>query len=207
VDLVVARLAFVGVMALGFVTALGMLGVSVAALMTGLGLAGFALGFAFKDILGNFLAGVMLLFQRPFTIGDQVRIDAVEGMVENIRVRDTVLRAADGTLVYLPNEKVFTATIANVSSPATRRAEVVIAVDAGADLSVAIRTAAETLAGQDAVLDDPPPDVLVTALADGAVKIACRFWVDTAAGSFARAESDVASALKTAMDEAEVALK
>lgn len=207
VDLVVARIAYLSVMTLGVVTALGMLGVSVAALMTGLGLAGFALGFAFKDILGNFLAGIMLLFQRPFTLGDQVRIDSVEGTVENIRVRDTVLRAPDGTLLYLPNEKVFTATIANVSSPAARRAEVVLAVDAGADLALAIRTAAATLAAHEAALDDPAPDVLATALADGAVKLACRFWVDTTARSFAKAESGVIAVLKAAMDEAQVALK
>jgi small-conductance mechanosensitive channel len=207
VDLVVARLAYVGVMALGIVTGLGMLGVSVAALVTGLGLAGFALGFAFKDILGNFLAGIMLLFQRPFTLGDQVRIDSVEGTVENIRVRDTVLRAPDGTLAYLPNEKVFTATIVNVSSPSVRRAEVVVSVDSSADLALAVRTAADTLAGHEAALDEPAPDVLVTALADGAVRLACRFWVDTTTRSFARAESDVTGALKAAMDEAGVALK
>lgn len=207
VDFVVARLAFIGVMTLGVVTALGMVGVSVAALVTGLGLAGFALGFAFKDILGNFLAGILLLFQRPFALGDQVRIESVEGTVENIRVRDTVLRAPDGTLVYLPNEKVFAATIVNMSAPSARRAEILISVDAGADLSLAVRTAATALAEHDAVLDEPPSDVLVTALADGAVKLACRFWVDATARPFAKAESDVAAALKAAMDEAQVGLK
>lgn len=207
VDLVVARLAYWLVVVVAAVAALGVLGVSPGALAAGLGVAGVALGFLLKDVLGSFLAGILILLMRPFTIGDEVRIDATEGTVEDIRIRDTVLRAADGTTVFVPNDKVYSAVIANLSEPRHRRGDVTVAVEYGADLGAALEAARRALEGVEGALPDPGPEVLVTGLADGAARLACRFWVDGSSHALAGVESQAATALKTAMDEAGIRLK
>jgi hypothetical protein len=86
---------------------------NVSALVTGLGLTGFALGFALKDVLSNLLSGIMLLLYRPFNIGDHIRMGEYEGTIETIRMRDTLVRAADGRLIVIPNTKLITEVVVN----------------------------------------------------------------------------------------------
>jgi small conductance mechanosensitive channel len=207
VDFVVGRLAFAAVLALAVVLSLGQLGISPAALVAGLGLAGFAIGFALRDIIGNLLAGIMILFQRPFTIGDQVRINEVEGTVHDIRIRDTILRAVDGTLVYVSNDKVYTATIANLTVSGKRRAEVVLAVELTADVEAAMRVAEDAMRSVPGILDTPPPETVLDTIADGAAKFTARFWLDVSAADFESTRSDAVARLKRSMEEAGVALK
>lgn len=207
VDFVVGRLAYVGILTVGVVAALGVLGVSITALATGLGVAGFALGFAFKDVLGNLLAGILVLFQRPFTVGDSVRIEAHEGVVEDIRIRDTVLRDYDGTLIYLPNSTVYGSPIVNLSAAAHRRADVRLPVALDSDVSTAVEAARTALAESATVLSEPEPVVLVDTLTEGAVTLICRFWVDQSVMPFQRSRSRAAAALKAAMDDSGVRLR
>ncbi len=94
----------------GVVTALGTLGINVSALVAGLGLTGFALGFALKDTISNFLSGVLILLYRPFSIGDRIRIAGYEGDVISIDLRYTELNAGDHK-VLIPNSKLFTEPI------------------------------------------------------------------------------------------------
>jgi small-conductance mechanosensitive channel len=91
----------------GAVTALGTLGVDVSALVAGLGLTGFALGFALKDIISNALAGIMVLFFKPFRQGDQISVTALEGTVLEINMRYTVLDAG-GQVIFIPNANLIT---------------------------------------------------------------------------------------------------
>jgi small conductance mechanosensitive channel len=101
------RTAKITVIMLGVATALGTMGVNVAALVAGLGLTGFALGFAFRDVLSNLLAGILLLLFRPFGVGDRISITGLEGEVMNIDLRYTVLKQPDKT-VLIPNSYLFT---------------------------------------------------------------------------------------------------
>src|SRR5579884_1235599 len=110
------RVAKISLITFGLVTALGTAGVNVSALVAGLGLTGFALGFAFRDILSNLLAGVLLLMYRPFGRGDRISVTGLEGTVVHIDLRYTVLRAEDKTIL-LPNQSLFTNPII-VSRPA-----------------------------------------------------------------------------------------
>ena len=110
------RVAKISLITFGLVTALGTAGVNVSALVAGLGLTGFALGFAFRDILSNLLAGVLLLLYRPFGRGDRISVTGLEGVVVHIDLRYTVLRADDKTIL-LPNASLFTNPIV-VSRPA-----------------------------------------------------------------------------------------
>jgi small-conductance mechanosensitive channel len=111
--LLLSRVYYYGILIFGLVTALGAAGLNVSALVTGLGLTGFALGFALKDVLSNLLSGIMLLLYRPFNIGDHIRMGEYEGTIETIRMRDTLVRAADGRLIVVPNTKLITEVVVN----------------------------------------------------------------------------------------------
>jgi small conductance mechanosensitive channel len=113
VVLLLSRVYYYGILIFGIVTALGAAGLNVTALVTGLGLTGFALGFALKDVLSNLLSGIMLLLYRPFNIGDHIRMGEYEGRIETIRMRDTLVRAADGRLIVIPNTKLITDVVVN----------------------------------------------------------------------------------------------
>jgi small conductance mechanosensitive channel len=103
----------------GVITALGTVGVNVTALVAGLGLTGFALGFAFRDVLSNLLAGLLLLFYRPFARHDQISVSGFEGVVGGIDLRYTTLERPDGR-VLIPNSILFTNPIVLQRGPASR---------------------------------------------------------------------------------------
>jgi len=113
--LLLSRLYYYGVLTFGAITALGTAVLDIRALVAGLGLTGFALGFALKDVLSNFVSGVMLLAYRPFHIGDVIEMGEFLGTIETIRIRDTLVRAADGRLVIIPNTKLITEVVVNHS--------------------------------------------------------------------------------------------
>lgn len=116
VDLIVGQVSYVAILIIGAVAALSSSRLAnVAALVTSLGLAGFAFGFALRDVLGNFLAGILILAQRPFTIGDNIELAGHSGQVIDIRVRDTVIKSNTGELVFIPNSTVFSSVIINQS--------------------------------------------------------------------------------------------
>lgn len=102
-----ARTSSIAIMIFGIITALGTLGINVSALVAGLGLTGFALGFALKDTISNLLSGVLILFYRPFEVGNRVKISGYEGMVVSIDLRYTELES-EGNKVLIPNSKLFT---------------------------------------------------------------------------------------------------
>lgn len=101
------RMTKIAIVILGFATALGTMGINVSALVAGLGLTGFALGFAFRDVLSNLLAGILLLLFRPFGIDDQISVSGLDGRVVNIDLRYTVLQQPD-KIVLIPNSNLFT---------------------------------------------------------------------------------------------------
>jgi small conductance mechanosensitive channel len=109
------RSAKMVLLTIGAVTALGTLGVDVTALVAGLGLAGFALGFALKDMVSNALAGVLILLYKPFRRGDQITMDGNQGTVIEINLRYTVLQA-EGLRILIPNATLFT-TVVKVTTP------------------------------------------------------------------------------------------
>jgi small-conductance mechanosensitive channel len=111
------RSAKITLITFGAVTALGTLGVDVTALVAGLGLAGFALGFALKDMISNALAGILILVYKPFRRGDRVTVDSHEGDVVEINLRYTVLGTEDARIL-IPNANLFT-TIVKVAAPGT----------------------------------------------------------------------------------------
>jgi len=102
-----SRMAKVGLLLFGAITALGTLGVDITALVAGLGLSGFALGFALKDTISNALAGILIIIYKPFKQSDHIKVSAFEGTVAEVNLRYTTLRA-DGKQIFVPNSMVFT---------------------------------------------------------------------------------------------------
>jgi small-conductance mechanosensitive channel len=101
------RIAGLALLVFGAITALGTFGVDVSALVAGLGLTGFALGFAFRDVLSNLLAGVLILLYRPFGRGDRIAVSGFDGVVAQIDLRYTTLHG-EGKVILIPNSNLFT---------------------------------------------------------------------------------------------------
>ncbi len=184
VDHIVAQLAYAVTVAVGAIVALSATGrVNVAALVTSLGLAGFAVGFAVKDVLGNFLAGVLILVQRPFTIGDEIALTGAEGRVESIRVRDTLIRTGEGSLLYVPNGIVFNSIVANKSASDVRLVTCRFSCDYQADIGEVRDISSSRLAGNKSILKSPAPQVLLTDPTDNGLAFLIKFWIDPSESS------------------------
>lgn len=142
-----------------------------------LGLSGVAIGFAFRDILQNFLAGILILLTEPFRIDDQIVFGEYEGTVEDIQTRATYLRTYDGRRIVIPNAELYTRPVTvNTAFPA-RRLEYDIGIGYSDDLESAKAIVLDVLAASPTVLPDPAPQVLVVDLAESAVNLRVLWWV------------------------------
>lgn len=178
VHLLVGKLAYFGTMLLGVVVALSIGGVNLGWVVGSLGLATIALGFALQDILSNFVAGIVLLLEHPFTRGDQIAMDEVEGTVEDIRVRATQLRTPDGQQVLIPNKLLFTSVLTNSTATMHRRVEVRLSVPATEGSAKLREQLLGVAAGVEGVSSDPEPRLLVQDLGDDKIELLLWFWVD-----------------------------
>jgi small conductance mechanosensitive channel len=142
-----------------------------------LGISGVAIGFAFRDILQNFLAGILILLTEPFQINDQIVFKDFEGTVENIETRATTIKTYDGRRIVIPNSELFTNSVTVNTAFENRRLEYDVGVGYGDDLEWTKQLMLEAIHSVDAVLKDPPPDVLVMELADNSVNIRARWWI------------------------------
>jgi small conductance mechanosensitive channel len=201
VDVLVARFARMCVVALGVVVALALLGVDLMALAASLGLVGLTLGFALRDVLSNSVSGVMLLVQRPFSIGDTISVAGLEGVVEDVRVRDTVLRTTDGRTAYVPNTTVFSDVVLNSSTSSIRRFEITIASPVGSDATVACDATLRAVAGTHGVLADPAPDSLIASVGMRRARIVVHGWVDTHDNGLDATRSAALAAAEAALRE------
>jgi small-conductance mechanosensitive channel len=154
-------------------------GVNLTALAASLGLAGLTLGFALRDVLANSVSGVLLLLQRPFRIGDSIAVAGVEGVVEDVRIRDTVVRMPDGRRAYVPNTMVFDDVVVNASDRTRRRFEVAVFAPVGTDLERACEAVRDAVVSVVSVLDEPVVEVSVAAIGTAWARIVAHGWVDT----------------------------
>ncbi len=190
----------------GVFVAAGALGFEPEAVVTGLGLTSLALGFALKDILSNFVSGILLLALRPFELGDQIVVGETEGNVERIELRATQIRAYDGRIVFVPNADVFTSRVTNNTATPVRRAVIQIPLGYDQDL----RSAAENLrdAAQSAfgVLKEPAAFVRVEELGSDDILLAVHFWADSRRSDYAATTSNVRMAVVESMKAAGIGL-
>jgi small-conductance mechanosensitive channel len=175
-----ARLARIGILALGLLMVLDRLGWRQAALsfLAGLGIVGIAIGFALQDIVKQFAAGVLLLMLRPFSIGDQVKIGAFEGQVVQVHLRATVLKTVNGDEVLIPNADVYTTAITNTSRYQQRRHDISLSLMPAADLARTRAALIQAVGEVPGILDTPAPTVVATGMDGQAPKLEVRFWID-----------------------------
>jgi small conductance mechanosensitive channel len=141
-----------------------------------LGIGGVAVGFAFRDILQNFLAGILLLLTEPFGIGDQIIVNDFEGTVEDIQTRATFIKTYDGRRVVIPNSDLFIQSVTVNTAFASRRSEYDVRIGRRDDIEQAQALIVEALKGVDGILQEPAPDVYVVELADSSVNLRVRWW-------------------------------
>ena len=154
-----------------------------------LGIAGFALGFALQDVAKNFLAGILLLLQQPFNIGEVIEVADYRGTVLNITLRTTEMRTVDGRFVSIPNGDVFVNPLINYSKAPRRRVEITVGVGYDSDLDQVTKLALDLVRDIPGVLEDPAPSVIFTGLGDAAIEFSLYYWVDTEKGDLSAAKT------------------
>ena len=182
------------------IAAVSQLGIQTTPLIAVLGAAGLAVGLALQNSLGNFAAGVMLIFFRPFTKGDYVEAGGTSGTVDEVGIFNTMLDTPDNRRVIVPNGQITSDTITNYSAHDTRRIDMIIGVDYGDDLKVARSTLEKTLGRHEKVLEDPAPVVWVMDLADSSVNFAVRPWV--AAADYWQVRNELLEQIKADLEAA-----
>lgn len=174
---ITARLSKYAILGLGLVMAVNQLGINVASILAGVGILGLALGLAAQDSLGNLVAGVTILWDRPFRIGDNVTVAGTFGKVQEIGLRSTRIRTVEQLDAILPNKEIINEKIVNHTLNPMMRLGIPLAVAYKEDTREARRVLLEAVHGHELILDKPEPQVMVTALADSGVELELRVWL------------------------------
>ncbi|RMF05874.1 mechanosensitive ion channel family protein, partial [Candidatus Woesearchaeota archaeon] len=178
--------------------------VDIGPMIASLGIAGFVLGFALKDTLGNLAAGAMMLIYKPFTVGHFVEVNGIKGTVRAIGISACTIDTPDNKRVIIPNAGVWGNPIINYSANSTRRIDVNVGISYSDDIGKAVEVAQKLLKEDKLVLDDPEPLVAVDSLGDSSVNLTLRFWVkreDYLSQKFA-----ITRAIKEAFDKAGISI-
>lgn len=167
------------VMALGVLMALSQLGLSLAPMLAGLGVAGFIVGFALQDSLGNFAAGAMILIYRPFDVNDLVEVPGAFGLVKKMNLVSTTITTLDNQTLVVPNSKIWGDVIKNVTAQTERRVDLEFGIGYDDDIELAERVLTEIVSGQEKVLAEPKSTIKLHSLGDSSVNFVVRAWTKT----------------------------
>lgn len=201
------RVTQVTVYAAALFVILGIWDVNVSGLLVGAGFLGIVLGLAAQQTLGALIAGFILMFSRPFEIGDWVEIGDREGIVTDITIVNTRVQTFDGEYVMLPNDVVSGSPIVNRTRKGRLRIRVDVGVDYGTDLDRAREIAKEALGEVDEILQVPQPQVVLRTFADSSIVLQVRFWIDKPTSRRRwRARTAAIHAIKAAFDDAGITI-
>ncbi len=173
-------------------------------LIAGLGVSSVAIGFAFKDILQNWLAGMLILIRQPFEIGDQIAVNGFEGTVGKIETRATIINTYDGQRAVIPNSDIYTNAVLVKTGNEFRRSQYDIGIGYADDIDEACEIIEKELRKIDGVENDPAPEVFAWDLAASWVTLRARWWTDSKRGNVVKQRSEVVRAVKKALDEAAI---
>lgn len=177
-------------------------GVTPANLLALLGLGSVAIGFAFKDIFENFLAGILIMLRKKVNIGDVIECEAVEGRVEQITLRDTYLRHLSNELVLVPNAYLFKNPLKILTDEKLRRHEVEVGVAYDVDLDKAAAIITDAVAGIDMVDTQRPVEVFAKEFGDNSINFLVRWWAGSTPVQAHASRDKVVRAIKRALDDA-----
>ena len=196
-----AAAARYGVLILALVAALSQLGVQTASLLAALGAAGLAIGLALQGTLANIAAGIMLLWLRPFRVGDYIEIVSgtpLSGTVKEIGLFASLLETYDGLFVFAPNSSIWASPLRNHSRTSGRLVSFNVGFAADPDVERARTVLLRAMAAEPGILAAPPPEAFVASWNAGAPLVTCRFWA---------AHDRIGSIQRTALDAARRALE
>lgn len=171
-------------------------------LLATLGIGSVAIGFAFKDILQNWLAGLLILFRQPFRPGDQIIVGDSEGTVERIETRATLIKTYDGRRAIIPNSVVYASAVVVNTAFAVRRSEYDVGIGYGDDIAVARRAILDAVMPLEGIERQPAPEVLAWDLAASAVVLRVRYWTASQRIDVVHQRGKVVEAVKGALDDA-----
>lgn len=200
----VETLVGVAIWVVGLLIALSIVlpGVTPANILAVLGLGSVAVGFAFKDIFENFLAGVLIMLRKQMRIGDFIRCQDVEGRIEMISLRDTHLRHLSNELVVVPNAYLFKNPVEVVTQGQFRRHEIEVGVAYDVDLEIARKVILDAVTALDAVEADRPVEVYAKEFGDSSINFLVRWWAGSKPVDLHRSRDEVVRAIKRALDDA-----
>jgi len=173
-------------------------------LVTGLGITSVALGFALKDVLQNFVAGILILWRQPFVVGDQISTRGFSGTVEEVNMRSTRIKTYDGCRVILPNGDVYVNPIQVFTAFPQRRITFTVGIGYPDSIEKARKVIHDLLARTEGVLPDPSPLVYVSELAGSSVNFTVYFWVESHQANAIAVSDRVATGIKLSLDEAHI---
>jgi small-conductance mechanosensitive channel len=202
----IANLIQVGLIILAILVILPTFGIAWTTLAAVFGAAGLAVSLAFQDLLRNFIAGIYILIERPFALGDEITVQSsppINGIVQTIEMRITTLRPDEGQIVVVPNNTIFSTPITNHRAVSLQRDQIRVSL-AGSDLQEARTRINEVLQSFSDVAGSPAPSITVEEASPTALKLRVEFWSPPARE--AEVAGQVIIALRQALPAAEVAV-
>jgi small-conductance mechanosensitive channel len=202
VTLLLQRLVHFSVLAVGVLVALPVVGIDLAASVTVFGVAGLTISLALRDVLANLVAGVYILLERPFSIGDRIQLPGGHrGEVETIALRTTMLRTETNTRVIVPNAKIYSSIIVNRSAFPARRGELLITLEPGdEDLEALVERLQTALRNVPNIVEDPAPIIGLDETSGGKATFRLQFW----APSPRKAAAQVVWELRSTFPDADI---
>ncbi|MEL6493914.1 MAG: mechanosensitive ion channel family protein [Cyanobacteria bacterium J06623_7] len=207
-QLLLNKLCRIGIWTIGVMLAsvLAFPGFELGDIIATLGVGSVAIGFAFQDIFKNFLAGIILLAEEPFRIGDEVVIGDYQGRVENISIRTTKIRTYKGERVLLPNSTVFTDAVKVVTAYDLRRTDLAVGVDYNTPLPQAQQLLLQTIGRVEGVTSEPTPEIDVVNFGDSSIDFVVRYWSDSRQKQLRNVQTKASITIKKALDEANISI-
>ncbi len=199
---ILAGFGFWGFLSFGILVSITVITPSVqpADLLASLGIGSLAVGFAFKDILQNWLAGLLILLRLPFRRGDQIRVGDAEGTVRRIEPRATIIRTYDGRDIVIPNTMIYTDKVTVHTSQPTRRTGIDITVGYDYSIRKITQIIQSALAPIEEILDDPEPQVLCWDLGSTSLGIRIRWWIESERSNETISRARAVQAIKEAFE-------
>jgi small conductance mechanosensitive channel len=199
VTMLLVQLTRWSIIAIGIVTALQRF-FDVTAFLAGLGILGFTVGFAMQDIMQNFVAGVILLIQQPFDVGDVIETNPFIGSVQAINLRTTEMKTVDGRIAIIPNATILSNPITNYTRSKFRRIEIPVGVSYDADPAVTRQVVLETLPNVPGFVAEPDPIVVFHTFGGSSIDLSVYFWADMAKTGPLQAKDSAFELIKAALD-------
>lgn len=193
------NVVYIGLLVFIIMAALAQLGVQTTSLVAVIGAAGLAIGLALQNSLSNFAAGVIIIFFRPFKVGDLIEAAGVSGTVEGIQIFSTELRTGDNKMIIVPNSSITSGNIINFSAREIRRVDLMFGVGYDADIKK-VKIILQELVDQDArILKDPAPVIAISSLDENSVNFIVWPWVKTE--DYSAVQWDLTEAVKLRFDQ------